>query len=320
VTGPSPVRGPSRWAVAVAAVLAAFLLLAGVVFGPALLRSDSVRYGPRAEIGAGALEGPIGVAYRNGRLYVSDAPQNRIVVFDTTGLLLDEWDGGAEGLARPMQLHLGKDGELYVGEYLADRVAVLATEGPSAGTVLRRLGGWTGSGRGALDAPGGASPYGDRAFVADFYNHRVQGFGPDSVRVLGRPGRIRGGRMRYPTDVAVSDSLLYVADAYNHRIQVFRPDGRYVRRWGGPLGTGLPGGFRGWFRVASGVHLSGDTVYVADFYNHRVQLFDGTGAYLGQAVGSLNLPTASAPGDRGELYVVDHGNARIVRFDREGGG
>lgn len=295
--------------------LSALLILAGAAVLPGLLRSDVVTYEWAGEMGTGTLVQPIGVTYLDGRLYVSDAGANRIVVFDTVGALLDEWDGGEEGLQRPMHLHLGRDGRLHVPEYLADRVTVLDVfGGDEPGRVVERIGGRTGSGPGALDAPGGVSVFGDRVLIADFYNHRVQSFGPEGPEVLGRPGRVRATRMNYPTDVAASDSLIYVADAYNHRIQVFRPDGRYAGRWGGPLGLGIPGGLKGWFRVATGVHVFGDTVYVADFYNHRVQVFGAGGRYLGQAADSLNLPTAAARGGRGEIYVADFGNARIVRF------
>lgn len=201
---------------------------------------------------------------------------------------------------------------LLVPEYLADRVTVLDT----AGEVVRILGGTTGSAPGELDAPGGAAEIGGEIWVADFYNHRVQAFGPDGdVRVIGRPGRILPGRLHYPTDVASSgDSLLYVADGYNHRIQVFDGEGGRVSRWGGPLGIGVPGTFRGWFRVVTGVEVVRDTVYVADFYNHRIQIFSLQGRYLGRTADSLHLPTSAMPGGRGDLFVADFGNGRIVRF------
>jgi DNA-binding beta-propeller fold protein YncE len=179
------------------------------------------------------------------------------------------------------------------------------------------VGGASGSAPGEMDAPGGVAEAGGRLFAADFYNHRVDRFGPGAAGSLGRAGRVLSGRLHYPTDVsAAGDSLIYVADAYNHRIQVFRPDGTFVRKWGGPLGMGGLGSLRGWFKVATGVEVSRDTVYVADFENHRVQVFTPRGHYLGQVADSLFRPTDMVKGGRGELYVVDFGHDRIVRFER----
>jgi DNA-binding beta-propeller fold protein YncE len=185
---------------------------------------------------------------------------------------------------------------------------------------VERVGGRSGSAPGEIDAPGGAAAVDGSLFVADFYNHRVDVLGEKSPRTVGRGGRVLSGRLHYPTDIAVGqDSLVYVADAYNHRVQVFRPDGTFVRKWGGPLGLGGRGGLRGWFRVATGIDVAGDTVYVTDFENDRVQIFTARGRYRGQLSDSLRRPTDSAMGGRGELYVVDFGHDRIVRYRRVDG-
>ncbi len=298
-----------------AGAIALLLVAVGITVGPAFLRRDVVRYHWAGTVGDTILAEPIGVAYANGHLLVTDAAQNRIVVFDTSGSVAATWGDSALQLHRPMHLSVGTHGLVRVAEYLADRVAVLDTTGRRVGVV----GGVTGSGAGELDAPGGVVTLHGMVFVADFYNHRVQAFADGASRVIGRPGRLFKGRLHYPTDVATDGSMLYVADAYNHRIQVFGPTGEYVRRWGGPFGLGGRGPFRGWFRVATGVAVAGGRVYVADFYNDRVQIFTDRGRYLGQIVDSLSLPTDVAIGPSGALYVVDFGHGRLVRFLPERG-
>lgn len=286
------------------------LLLIGMIgFVPTMLRRDTIEFRWDGSFGADVLEEPIGVAYDAGRLYVSDAARNRLVVFDTTGRHLVEWNGDSLGLARPMHLSIGSDGFLYVADYLSDRIVVVDL----GGALVRGEGGRSGSGVGELDAPAGVASIGRDLFVADFYNHRVDRLGPGGPGTLGRPGRVFRGRLHYPTDVA-ADSLIYVADAYNHRIQVFRSDGAYVRRWGGPIGLGIPGPWKGWFRVATGVEVAAGRVYVADFFNHRIQVFTDRGRYLAQITDSLRLPTDIAVDDTGLLYVADLGNGRIARF------
>ena len=285
--------------------------MSAVAFGPGLLRRDSVSFRFAGTLGAGELREPIGVAYRAGRLYVSDAGSHRIVVLDTAGALLDAWGGPDLDLRRPMHVSLDPRGRLLVAEYLSDRVTVVDMEGE----VVERVGGRTGSAPGEMDAPGGAAWSGGTLYVADFYNHRVDVLGPDGSNVLGQPGRVRSGSIHYPTDIAANDTLIYVADAYNNRVQVFRPDGTFVRKWGGPLGLGGRGSLRGWFKVATGIEVTGERVYVADFDNHRVQIFTDHGAYRGQIADSLLRPTDMVEGDRGEVYVVDFGHDRLVRFD-----
>ncbi len=135
--------------------------------------------------------------------------------------------------------------------------------------------------------------------------------------MIGTPGRVLSGRLHYPTDVATSgDTLVYVADAYNHRVQVFHTDGTFVRKWGGPFGLGVRGGFRGWFRVATGIAVTDEAVFVADFENDRIQIFTPGGKYRGQVADSLFHPTDMVEGGRGELYVVDFGHNRVARFER----
>jgi len=145
-----------------------------------------------------------------------------------------------------------------------------------------------------------------------------------SVRQYGETGKIgiRKGRFNYPTDVALlPDNSLVVADAYNDRIQIFGADGKFVRKWGGLFGMNISGSRPGWFRTATGVTVGPENnIFVADFYNHRIQKFTRKGKFLaiigteGIAPGQLNLPTDMILDENGNLYVVDFGNNRIQKF------
>jgi DNA-binding beta-propeller fold protein YncE len=160
--------------------------------------------------------------------------------------------------------------------------------------------------------------------VADFYNHRVQKLSPSGefVAFIGKSGRVGSGKLHYPTDVTLSpDGSIYVADAYNFRVQQFSSAGKFLRKWGGPLGLGIPGKLKGWFKVATGTAVDGKgNLYVADFDNHRIQKFSHDGGYItafGQAgggEGQFDRPTDIAVDSEGLVYVADFGNNRIQVF------
>ena len=97
-------------------------------------------------------------------------------------------------------------------------------------------------------------------------------------------------------------------------IFVFGLGGVPLRTVGG-AGSG-PGEFKA---LRGGVAANGD-LYVADFYNHRVQCLRpdgtfvrlwGTTGKVGIGAGAFNYPTDVALGPKGTLYVADGYNDRI---------
>ncbi len=210
-----------------------------------------------------------------------------------------------------------------MAEYLNDRIQIFSFDGESLGAI-----GASGSGPGEFDAPGGVavSPHG-HLYVADFYNHRVQVIGSNGefIRQFGataQPGR-SAGRFNYPTDVTLlSNQDLVVADAYNHRVQLFSSDGDLLQKWGGPFAIRIPGAGNAWFRTATAVTAGPNSnIFVADFYNHRIQKFSKHGKFLvafgsfGSGPGQLDRPIDMAVDDRGDVFVVDFGNHRIQKFE-----
>ena len=144
------------------------------------------------------------------------------------------------------------------------------------------------------------------------------------VRQWGTTGKVgvTAGEFNYPTDVALGPGgALYVADGYNDRIQAFDAAGAFVRKWGGPFAMNVFGSFNGWFATVTSV--ASDTVgnlFVADFYNHRIQKFAADGTFLtsfgkeGDGPGQFRYPIAAAVTTRGEVLVVDYGNHRIQKW------
>jgi len=112
---------------------------------------------------------------------------------------------------------------------------------------------------------------------------------------------------------------LAVANAYNDRVQISGPDGRFLRAWGGPFALNIPGDFNSWFRVATAVAVGPEgNIFVADFYNDRIQKFAPDEAFLttfgAQDDGRLERPTDIAVDAAGKVYVVDFGNNQMKKF------
>lgn len=79
-------------------------------------------------------------------------------------------------------------------------------------------------------------------------------------------------RLKRPLAVAVSSwGEIVAADSVNHRIAVFDRNGNFVKA------LGSPGSGAGQFNYPTGLAVSGRKIYVADFYNQRVQVIDFEG-------------------------------------------
>ena len=104
------------------------------------------------------------------------------------------------------------------------------------------------------------------------------------LQTIGTPGegapRQSGRPFNLPTKLALDPHTgdLYITDGYgNARVHKYTADGEHLLSWG-TYGTDP-----GEFNLPHSIATDGEgTVYVADRENHRVQLFDGEGGYLGQ--------------------------------------
>lgn len=270
----------------------------------------------------GQFKDPTGIAVAGDEVFVADARNGRIQVFDWSGKYLREFGQPGDGvgeLGRPMNLTI-HESQLYIPEYFNDRIQIFNLDGR-----LRRI--VTGEGAGQFSAPGGVAVAPDGTlYVAGFYHQRIQKFAADD-RFIGQLGDtdkvgIWAGQFNYPTDVALAaDGTLYVADGYNDRVQVFDPKGNFLHKWGGPLALNIFGPFNGWFATVTSITIGPDgNVFVADFYNHRIQKFAPDGTFLtsfgqsGNGTGHFNYPMAVAVADDGTVFVTDFGNNRVHKW------
>ncbi|MDT8385738.1 MAG: NHL repeat-containing protein [Gammaproteobacteria bacterium] len=270
----------------------------------------------------GQFNEPTGIAVVGTEVFVSDARNARIQVFDLDGRFLRAFGHGQ--LGRPMNLTIAR-GELYVADYFNDRIHIYSLDG----RWLRAVGA-SGSKPGAFDAPGGVAvaANGD-LLVADFYNQRVQQLHADGLfkRQWGvtRQAGVFGGKLGYPTGVALSaDGTLFIADGYNDRVLAYGlngsgPDGELTAKWGGPFAVNIHGPFNGWFATVTGIAVGPKgNVFVADFYNDRVQKFTPGGEFLNAfnlpGDGTAHTAIAVAVAEDGSVFVADYAHHQVQKW------
>ena len=118
-----------------------------------------------------------------------------------------------------------------------------------------------------------------------------------------------------PQDVAVDrDRNIYVADTNNNRIQKLEDDGRPLFMFG------KMGSSQGEFFKPRGIAVDDRFIYVADTGNHRIQIFTASGRFVlsygqkGFKKGEFNRPIGICVGKKGQIYVADTDNHRLVEL------
>ncbi|MEM9813225.1 MAG: hypothetical protein AAF913_11180, partial [Pseudomonadota bacterium] len=227
---------------------------------------------------------PSGVAIDvNGRIYISDTGEDRILVFnDIAGLnvtdpldLLTLFSQPSTGLNlnAPGGLGASDDGLLYIADTGAGRVQVANSIGQLVNTI-------------------GAPDDGNDEIAGEFLE-------PVDVAVCPTTA---------PGDFA---GRVFVADRARDVIQVFNSDGDYIFHFG------RSGGDRGELSAPVGIDVDLNcNVYVADRGNARAQMFDGNGAFL-EDLGTVSTPSAIAVDPRpgpGAVFVASSGEDAISAF------
>lgn len=175
----------------------------------------------------------------------------------------------------------------------------------------------------------GLDPEG-RILVVEPHYMRVNHFDGEG-RLQAQWGRkgTNPGSLILPRSIAVSSAGEYFISEYTvvDRIQRFGPlpagtGGAAARVPEHQRTWGEPGAGPGQFNRAEGIGMGpGDTVYVADSCNHRIQVFDREGKFLrqhgraGSNPGEFSYPYDIRVDASGNQFVCEFGNSRITVLD-----
>lgn|GEM_PF-1474120 len=274
-------------------------------------------------VSASTLDYPYGITYHEGKLFIADSENNRIVVHDsipTGNFAAASWVlgkpdfstfaalQGAAGLRDPRAIVI-HEGKFYVADSYNHRILIWNTV-PSATATPADLvlgqadfnggavnaGSVTGSDSKSFDTPAGIAFYQGKMIVADRSNHRVliwntiptTNFAPADI-VLGqadmasssanRGGAVGADTLNTPMGVAICGGRLTVPDRSNHRILIWdefptsngEPADRVLGQPDLISNTANNGGIS-WQSLNQPYPLTCDAnrMYIADGANHRV--------------------------------------------------
>ena len=194
--------------------------------------------------------------------------------------------------------------------------------------------------------PAGLAIHGTTLYVADYSNHRIRAIDLASGTVRDVAGSASAGdadgagttaQFRNPAGLAIRGNTLYVAEYNGHRIRAI--DLASANKTVSTIaGSGTAGhaegtGTAAQFDAPIGIAVSGGTLYVADYNNHRIRAIDLASGTVRDIAGDgtresrngigtaarFNKPTGIIAVSENTLYVATEGQ-RIRKLEyREAG-
>ena len=235
------------------------------------------------EIGDGQFNNPEGIAVDiSGNVYVVDSGNNRVQKFANDGTFITAWGSfGQENgqFKRPTGVAVNSLGNFV---YVVDSGNNRVQRFDSNGKFDFKWGSY-GKGNGQFHGANGIAinSFGNVYVVEgeDVSHGRVQKFTKDGgfITAWGSE-RSRNEELDFPNAIAVdSPGNVYVVESGSPRFQKFTNDGTLIATWGFPTTTSdslSSGKGFGQFNEAQGIAVdSSGNVYIADTWNHRIQVF-----------------------------------------------
>lgn len=234
----------------------------------------------------------------------------RVLTFGLDGTVKRRWSMPDTKIGKPEGVSVLRDGKVVVCDTHYHRVVIFEPDGQVA-----QIFGKEGPGPGEFIYPVAVTKDAqENLYIAEYgSNDRVQKFTRDGKFLLsfGTFGT-KPGQFQRPSGVAWHDGKIYAADAFNNRIQVFTDDGKFVEVLDAKehaLGLRLP------YDIKVGTDQA---LYVIEYGGGRISKISLDGKLLGRfgkqgsGAGEFATPWGLAVDAKGNVYVADTGNRRIV--------
>lgn len=256
---------------------------------------------------------PMAVTVLNDRLYVSDAFNGRVVVFDYDGRY--QFSFGKPGYGKtdfvfPYGLAGDGKGNFYVADMKKGAVMVFDENGKykklfAEKDVKEKL----------ILNPGGLCWHENKLYVTDLGRDALLVFDAQGslLQTIGKTGKGKG-ELRAPNAVAVKDKKIYVSDSGNDRVVIFDEKGKFLSYLGIKDAKSI-------FINPRGIGINGDVILVANNIPSHVHGFDikktkeiYAFGEMGPEDGNFGLPNGLFVDGRGRIYITDTANERVVVF------
>lgn len=254
------------------------------------------------------LKNPTGVATDNGgRIFVSDTPNQRVLIFDRRGKYLGQLGsaGSAQGqFARPEGVDVGANGDIYVSDPIRNTVIVFGSNLNFKAEIPEE--------RPMVVYDTGAKIYVLAADHVSIYNEKLN--------LLTRWGN-RGpeiGQFDFPHGIAVlKDGNMVVSDGNNMRLLAYRKDTNRALWVVGKRPQGLSPAIRT-FGLPGGLTTDRDeNLYLVDPLRHTIHIYNKQGKKVaeygeqGAADGQFSYPTDIAYLGGNTFVLSDTMNNRL---------
>ncbi len=293
--------------------------------------SRVLKYGPEGNLlskfgtagsGEGQLNAPSALTLDGeGNLLVADS--YRVQKFTPAGVLLAKYGslGGGSGqfLAPVTSVAVNRsDGSVWASD------TGRTYRYTASGQFIERV---ANSGSGQISwAEGIAAGPGGEMFIVDPSLDKVKVYNAegDFIRQFGTSGT-GPGQFAKPVEIDVdSQGVVWVGDEQTDRVQAFTASGDYLAGFGGS-GTGTE---QLDLKERSGIVANLGRVWVADAGNNRMSgwvsapvtsfLHSTNFGTYGSEDGQMKTPADVASDSQGNLWVLDRGNSRVLKYGPEG--
>jgi len=268
-----------------------------------------------------SLKKPSGVAVDStGNVWIADTENNCVEEFSATGVYLNRY--GSEGTGygqfkKPQGIAIDSEGHVWVADSANNRVQELS----STGTFVRAFG-LEGTEAGKFKKPTALAIDSEgHVWVADTGNNRVQEFTSTGVYLREITEGIFKIKLKAPEGVAV-DSKGAVWIVSGAAVEGFSSTGEWIGKFG-KEGTG-----NGEFKSPAGIAISGETAYVVDRGNNRIEKLKQKTASeweystqfgaAGSGNGQFKEPQSIVLDKEGHVWVADAGNNRAQELSTSG--